>query len=143
MKKKVLSLLMVATVAFALVGCGGEEKKEEAGNVKKAEVVSGEDTVMVEVKYENDKPVDVTIDEKTKDGAMKSELSKDGKYDMKNNGKKWHEQVDELEAFIKANNFDLSKITYTTEEGNTDAVSGVSIKVKNYVSAVDKAMKSE
>ena len=72
---------------------------------------------------------------------MKSEASKSGAYDMKNEpGKKWHEQADLLEEFIVANDFDLSKVTLTNDEGNTDAVSGVTIKVKGYLDAVQDAL---
>ena len=53
---------------------------------------------------------------------------------------KWHEQIDALEAAIAENNFDLSKINLTDEDGHTDAVSGVSIKVKSYVEAVQNAL---
>ena len=59
---------------------------------------------------------------------------------MKNDGMKWHEQIDALEAAIAENNFDLSKINLTDEDGHTDAVSGVSIKVKSYVEAVQNAL---
>ena len=59
---------------------------------------------------------------------------------MKNDGKKWHEQIDLLEEAIVENNFDLSKINITDEAGHTDAVSGVSIKVKGYVDAVQEAL---
>ena len=71
---------------------------------------------------------------------MKSEASVSGEYDMKNDGKKWHEQIDLLEEAIVENNFDLSKINITDDEGHTDAISGVSIKVKGFVDAVQEAL---
>ena len=96
---------------------------------------------MATVQFENGKAVAVDIDVKQADGSMKSEASKSGAYDMKNEpGKKWHEQADLLEEFIVANDFDLSKVTLTNDEGNTDAVSGVTIKVKGYLDAVQDAL---
>ncbi|MGL5150238.1 MAG: hypothetical protein ACRC7N_06665 [Clostridium sp.] len=143
MKKRVLSLLMVATVAFALVGCGGDKADSFTGT-KTGEVAGDKGTTVAEVKYENGKPVDVNIDVKNTDGTTKSKQSEEGKYVMKQGeANAWHKQIDMLEAFIKENNFDLTKVTYTNDAGNTDAVSGVSIKVKEYVDVVDKAMKSE
>lgn len=141
-KKRLLPLLMVA--ALALTGCGSKEEapKAEGKTVNYvAEANEKGDAITVDLKVDADgKPVEVNIDTKLKDGTMKSELSKDGKYDMKNNGKRWDEQLDALEAFLKENNFDTKKVTLTNAEGNTDAVTGVSIKVGEYVKAVDAAL---
>ena len=105
-----------------------------------ASYASGKASQLIEVTFENGTPVSVNIDTKNEDGSMKSEASASGAYDMKNDGKKWHEQIDLLEEAIVENNFDLSKINITDEDGHTDAVSGVSIKVKSYVDAVQEAL---
>ena len=46
-----------------------------------------------------------------------------------------------LAAFLAENNFDLSAVTLINEEGNTDAVTGVSIKVPALLEAVAEALK--
>ena len=77
---------------------------------------------------------------KMEDGTMKKELSASGGYEMPGAIARWDEQIETLETFIVENDFDLSKITLTDEEGTTDAVSGVSIKVGDYVEGVQKAL---
>ncbi|MBC5630974.1 FMN-binding protein [Clostridium sp. NSJ-6] len=137
MKKKVIAVTLLA--AMALTGCGSKGFTGE--KVGKVEDSKG-NTTMATVQFEDGKAKSVDIDVKQADGSMKSEASKSGAYDMKNEpGKKWHEQADLLEEFIVANDFDLSKVTLTNDEGNTDAVSGVTIKVKGYLDAVEDALK--
>ncbi|CUO89108.1 MULTISPECIES: FMN-binding protein [Clostridium] len=137
MKKKVIAVTLLA--AMALTGCGSKGfTGEKVGEIED----SKGNVTMATVQFENGKAVAVDIDVKQADGSMKSEASKSGAYDMKNEpGKKWHEQADLLEEFIVANDFDLSKVTLTNDEGNTDAVSGVTIKVKGYLDAVEDALK--
>ncbi|WP_322379187.1 hypothetical protein, partial [Clostridium perfringens] len=92
------------------------------------------DIVVTKVVFDHGKPVGVNIDVKQEDGTMKRKASEEGKYVMKEGeAKKWHEQMELLEKFMIENNFDLSKVKLTNDEGNTDAVSGVSIKVGTYV----------
>ena len=50
--------------------------------------------------------------------------------------------MDLLQKFIVDNNFDLSKVKLINDDGNTDAVSGVSIKVGTYVKAVQEVIDS-
>ncbi|WP_195469594.1 FMN-binding protein [Clostridium sp. D43t1_170807_H7] len=142
--KKLVALAAATMVVGTLfVGCGekqAEESSEGFTGVKIAEIAGESDTTIAEVTFENGTPVSVNIDTKNEDGSMKSEASASGAYDMKNDGKKWHEQIDLLEEAIVENNFDLSKINITDEDGHTDAVSGVSIKVKGYVDAVQEAL---
>ncbi|WP_300383311.1 hypothetical protein [Clostridium sp.] len=74
---------------------------------------------------------------------MKKKVSADGKYVMKEGEtKRWDEQMELLEVFIAENNFDLSKVKLTNDDGNTDAVSGVSIKVKTYLTALQEILDS-
>ena len=136
MKKKVIAVTLLA--AMALTGCGSKGfTGEKVGEIED----SKGNVTMATVQFENGKAVAVDIDVKQADGSMKSEASKSGAYDMKNEpGKKWHEQADLLEEFIVANDFDLSKVTLTNDEGNIDAVSGVTIKVKGYLDAVQDAL---
>ncbi|MBM6859414.1 hypothetical protein H9X78_02725, partial [Clostridium saudiense] len=91
------------------------------------------------VQFEEGTPVSVNIDVIQADGSSKVEASESGAYDMKNEpGKKWHEQVDLLEEAIVANNFELDKLNVT--EGKTDAVSGVSISVSEFLEATQAAL---
>lgn len=147
--KKLVALAAATMVVSTLfVGCGGSKTEDAAtegtstenATVKTVEIPGEEDTTIVELTLENGTPVAVNIDTRNADGSMKSEASASGAYDMKNDGKKWHEQIDLLEEAIVENNFDLSKINITDEAGHTDAVSGVSIKVKGYVDAVQEAL---
>ncbi|MEG2283937.1 MAG: FMN-binding protein, partial [Bacilli bacterium] len=136
MKKRVIAVALLA--AMALTGCGSKGfTGEKVGEVKDAK----DNTTMATVQFEDGKAKSVEIDVRQADGSMKSEASKSGAYDMKNEpGKKWHEQADLLEEFVASNDFDLSKVTYTNDEGNTDAISGVTIKVKGYLEAVQNAL---
>ncbi|MDU3351571.1 MAG: hypothetical protein E7E72_15890, partial [Clostridium sp.] len=101
------------------------------------------DMVVTKVVFNHGKPVGVNIDVKQEDGSMKKKASEEGKYVMKEGeAKHWHEQMELLEKFMVENNFDLSKIKLTNDAGNTDAVSGVSIKVGTYVKAVQDVLDS-
>ncbi|MDV4149629.1 hypothetical protein R0131_02160 [Clostridium sp. AL.422] len=102
-----------------------------------------QDMVVTKVVFNHGKPVAVNVDVKQEDGSMKKKASEEGKYVMKEGeAKHWHEQMALLEAFIVENNFDLSKVKLTNDDGNTDAVSGVSIKVGTYVKAVQDVLDS-
>lgn len=134
MKKKIIAAALLA--AMVLTGCGSKGfTGEKVGKVKD----SKDNTTIATVKFEDGKPVSVDIDVRQADGSMKSEASKSGAYDMKNEpGKKWHEQADLLEEAIVENNFDFNKLNVT--EGKTDAVSGVTISVDGYIEAVQAAL---
>ncbi|MEG2935423.1 MAG: hypothetical protein RR844_02910 [Clostridium sp.] len=97
-------------------------------------------TTIVEITYAKDKPVDLFIDY-LQDGKSKRELCAKGEYVMKEGEEfTWAQQADLLTAFIIENNFDLSKVGSSAETQTTDAVTGVSIKVNGYVTAVQEAM---
>ncbi len=134
MKKKVIAVALLA--AMALTGCGSKGFTGE--KVGKAENSKGDITIAT-VQFEDGKAKSVEIDVEQADGTMKSEQSKSGAYDMKNEpGKKWHEQADLFEEAIVSNGFELSKLNVV--EGKTDAVSGVTIAVTDFVSAVEDAL---
>ena len=154
MKRKLALGLCVGMLTLSLVGCSSsnEGDKETSNEATEQQAFTGDKTVelpsgkegkdilMTTVTFEDGKPVNVNIDVKGEDGKMKSELVAAGEYVMANETSPWTDQVDALEAFIKENDFDLSKVTLTNEEGNTDAVSGVTIKVGEYVEGVQKAL---
>ncbi|MGL6172993.1 MAG: hypothetical protein ACRC1P_00050 [Cellulosilyticaceae bacterium] len=164
MKLRHLAVLLGAMVAFT--GCSSkeattpvepttqEQTKEEPKQetTENAEAFTGTqtrealyelgkgDVIVTEMTFENGTPVDVKMDVRMENGQMKSEAAASGEYVMVEGGTPWNEQIDALVAFIKENNFDLSKVTYTNDKGNTDVVSGVSIKVSAYVEAVEALM---
>ncbi len=101
------------------------------------------DVIMTKVVYNHGKPVAVNLDVKQEDGSMKKQAAADGKYVMKEGEEHhWGEQIELLEKFIAENDFDLSKVTLTNDDGNTDAVSGVTIKVGRYIEAVQAVLDS-
>lgn len=158
MKRKLIALCLVASTIF--VGCSskGEEGAQDTSGTPTQEEQAkftgtksyealydstGKkgDVVVVDVEFKDGEPVAVSIDVRQESGVLKSEASKAGDYVMKQGEEKaWHEQVELLETFIKENGFDLSKVTLTGDNGNTDAVTGVSIKVGSYLEAVQNAL---
>lgn len=106
---------------------------------KKVEFEGEESTDVVEIVYNNGTPVNLNIDVIQEDGSSKRAASEEGTYDM-GGELKWHEQMDLLEDFIVANNFDTTKVNLTDEDGHTDAVTGVSIKVGSYLDLVTQAL---
>lgn len=122
-----------------------EGKELESGftGAKITETKSEKDTLITKVVFNHGKPVSVNFDIKQEDGSMKKQASADGKYVMKaGEAKRWDEQMELLENFIAENNFDLSKVKLTNDAGNTDAVSGVSIKVGTYLTALQELLDS-
>ncbi|MEK3785897.1 FMN-binding protein [Paenibacillus sp. FSL K6-1230] len=73
-------------------------------------------------------------------GPDKKTYSESGKYGMKAGGAsaEWHEQAALAEAYLIEKQ-DPKDITLT-EEGKTDAISGVSVKVKDLFGLADKAL---
>lgn len=110
---------------------------EEAGeNVKVGKVADAEGGVTTAtVTYEGETPVSIAFDYIQADGSSKYEAAAKGEYGMN-----WHEQADFLAAFIKENNFDVTKVTLSDEEGHTDAVTGVSIKVPEMIKAAEAVL---
>ena len=96
-------------------------------------------TPQATVTIENGKITKVDIDAITEDGTKKSELSKDGKYDMSPAGAQWpwHEQIATLDQYLVDNQG--SKITSYDADGKTDALSGCTISIKEYVDVFNQA----
>lgn len=146
--KKLLGTILLSSTL--LIGCGSKETAapeattEGFTGTKTMESLYDEtgkkgDVVLTEVTFENGTPVDVNIDVRNEDETIKSKESEAGNYVMKaGEANAWHKQIDLLEDFIVENKFDISKVTLSTDAGNTDAVTGVSIKVPTYIAAVDE-----
>lgn len=142
---KVASYLEAVQAVIDSVNNGTELEEgftgAKEGAVEPAADAKKKDVTVAKVVFSHGKPVSVNIDVKLEDGTMKKKLSTDGGYVMKEGEEKaWHEQVADLEAFIVENNFDLSKVTLTDEDGHTDAIAGCSIKVGTYLEAVQNAL---
>lgn len=168
MNKKMSILLSGALIAGLLAGCGAKDSKTTASpsptpaaeqsfgtnqNQKWAdgtyyaaddkfdEKYGWKEAVILKVK--DGKITDAnwtTIN--VNGGADKKEASKDGTYGMKKNGKaqsEWHEQAEKVEKYLIEKQ-DPKAIKYKDDEGHTDAISGVSIHVKNFFTLADKAL---
>ncbi|GEM_PF-1008186 len=136
---KVNGYVLAIQEAMDLVEDGKLPANEDV-KVYKYEEKGEKGTTVVELTYSEDKPVDLFIDY-IQDGKSKRELCAKGEYVMKEGEEfTWAQQVDKLTAFIKESNFDLAKVGSSADVQTTDAVTGVSIKVNGYVSAVNEAM---
>lgn len=153
--KKLFSLISTVIVStLLLAGCVNKPdeptvatpKETSFTGVKSVELPydktgKSKDVIVTDVTFKDGKPTDVNIDVKTEDGTIKSKLSADGGYIMKEGETNaWHEQIDLLEKGIKDNNFDLSKIPLIDDDGHIDAVTSVSIKVSTYLESVQNAL---
>lgn len=75
-------------------------------------------------------------------GVNKKEASKTGKYPMVEAGgakAPWHEQAALVEAYLIEKQ-DPTMIEYSNPDGNTDAISGVSIHVKDFFTVAQQAL---
>lgn len=75
-------------------------------------------------------------------GKDKINFSADGEYNMVQFGgaiAEWHEQAKLVEEYLIETQ-DPTKVEYTTEEGNTDDIAGVTMKVQEYFTLVEKAL---
>ena len=61
---------------------------------------------------------------------------------MSETGMLWNEQADALATFLVENEFDITKVTLD-ENGNTDAVTGVSIKVPEMLETAEALLESK
>ncbi|MFB1051099.1 FMN-binding protein [Paraliobacillus sp. JSM ZJ581] len=75
-------------------------------------------------------------------GDDKDTVSANGEYGMVENGgaqAEWHEQAEKVEAHLVETQ-DPTEIEYTNDEGATDAISGVTIKVGTFFTLAEKAL---
>lgn len=118
-------------------------ENETVENVKTFEFENEDTTDVITITYnEEGQPVDLSIDNIQADGSSKREAAENGTYDM-GGELNWAEQVDALVAFIVENDFNLDTVTLTDEDGHTDAVSGVSIKVGHYLPLIEQALEAK
>lgn len=82
----------------------------------------------------------VKVDDVKEDGTSKRELSEDGQYNMKAAGNakaEWHEEIALFETAVV--NKGVSGIPVSSD-GKTDAVSGCTISVNQYLDVIAKAI---
>jgi len=75
-------------------------------------------------------------------GDNKDTVSENGEYGMVENGgaqSEWHVQAEEAEAHL-LDTQDPTAIEYSTDEGHTDAISGVTIHVVEFFDLADQAL---
>ncbi|WP_106769060.1 FMN-binding protein [Paenibacillus faecalis] len=172
MKKKLSIILSSTLILGGLLaGCGGEKAEEPAKTETPAaetsaetpatEVKAGEYTdgvyfaqgemnadsgwqYNVTLKVEGGKITDANWNgSNIKAGPDKKTLSESGEYGMVEKGgaqAEWHEQAEKVEEFLVEKQ-DLAAITYD-DNGVTDAVSGVSIHVNDFVDIAQKALQA-
>lgn len=165
--KKVLSVFLTAVLSVSLlVGCGSTPKTTDAPVTQEQE----KDEIASEAKYAdgfyyaaadeftNGWKYNVVIE--AKDGKIvdakwngmniaggkdKVTLAADGEYGMikaSKIGVEWHEQSAKVAAYLVEIQ-DPTVIEYTDEDGHSDAISGATIKVKDFFELADKALKTQ
>ena len=99
------------------------------------------DVVSITMNFESGKPTSVAIDV-LMDGQSKKALAASGEYVMSQaeGALQWDAQIEAVETFLTENNFDTTKINITDEDGHTDTLTGVSMKVGTYVQLVQDLM---
>ena len=117
-----------------------ESTDEAFTGEKVGEVADEKGKTVATVTFEAGQPVDVKFDYINEDGSSKYEQAAAGEYVMGENSTPWNEQVDALATFLKENNFDVEAVNLTDEDGHTDVVTGVSIKVPALLEAVKSAL---
>ena len=100
---------------------------------------SGDYKGIVTIVVEGGKVTSVVYDAMDNKGEYKSYLSSVGEYTMVEGNPTWKEQADALAAYVIENQ-STSGLTMN-EEGKTDAVSGVSISINEFVNLVETALK--
>jgi len=168
MKKNKISymLLLVALMIVSLVSCQKKEAsptatvtKEEAkevveqtGSYQDGIYFASEDSFasngwkyVVTLTVENGKIVKANWDGvNISAGPSKKAVDKAGKYNMKKFGgaqAEWSEQAAKAEQYLISIQ-DPSKVEYSDAEGHTDAISGVSIHISDFISLADAALKA-
>lgn len=107
--------------------------------VKTADEADNGYTYKVTMVVEGGKITSLEWDATDEEGNSKKQLAIDGTYVMTEDGPNWAEQSEALSQFV-IDNQSLDNLTLTDEDGHTDAVSGVSIKVGSFVEFVQDCM---
>jgi major membrane immunogen (membrane-anchored lipoprotein) len=159
--KKFLSLCVILVLLLSLLtGCGSKpatteqpESKEQSQQTKYQDGIyfAQEDNFnektgwkyVVTLEVKDGKIVKADWNGANRDGGPdKKTRSKNGQYPMVEQGgaqAPWHEQAAKVEAYLLETQ-DPTAIEYKDEEGHTDAITGVSIHVKEFFDLAQKAL---
>lgn len=145
--KRLLSILSIVFLAVVLIACGKEDKKV-VGDY--ADVADGY-YFAIEEEYNHDWKYYTVVE--VRDGAVvdvewnalniyggndKVTASRTGEYVMSGSQAAWYEQAKSAEQFIIAEQTD--EVTYDDGAETTDAITGVSIKVKPLFDLINDAI---
>lgn len=156
--KKAASLLAcVLAIITVFAGCGKKKNDETPsasdpaqGSVKYKDgeyIASSPDyddqgyMATVKIIVKDGQVASIDCDGLAKEGDSKKVRSENGTYSMKSAGAKheWHEQIAYLEKHVLTNGID--SVSVKTDQ-KTDTVTGCTIKVKDYVDLIKKALDS-
>lgn len=136
MRKQILYLAS----ALLLFGCSGNKIEKEGTGTYTNE---NDEVITAHVKLKDDNIVEVSIDETAKGkDKTKKELGED--YGMKQAStihKEWSEQIAYLEKYIAKNGIDGIKVKEDGTAENADVRTGCTIRVDNYLKAIEQAKK--
>jgi major membrane immunogen (membrane-anchored lipoprotein) len=135
--KKISIILGALVLVLGFTACSGT--KDGTYTAKSADFDEHGYIEQVSVTIDSGKISAVNIDAMNAEGQKKSDLSKDGTYDMSVAGAQWpwHEQVQKLEAYLVANQG--SKIE-SFVDGKTDAISGCTIAIEGDIALFNEAV---
>ena len=144
-------LIMLVTVSFAFAEGQKEQKSTSGTNFEDGIYFAQEDGFSEKTGWKNMATLEVEdgeIVEAEWNGAHKNAgtdkitRSESGEYGMVENGgasAPWYEQAEKTEQYLLETQ-DPTKIEYSNDAGNTDAISGVTIHVKEFFSLAQKAL---
>lgn len=165
MKKLASVLLVVLLVISLFAGCGGKDNNPKSGDNNNTNTPSGDGKTItykdgtytaeqkdfaensgwkanVTIEVQDGKIVKADWNGTHKEGGKdKKTSSKEGEYGMVEKGNassEWHEQAEKAEAYLIETQ-DPSKIDLESD-GSTDAIAGVTIKVKEFFELAQEAL---
>ena len=145
MKKTTVALALLAVLLLTLfTGCATGNGGYKDGTYKAEGAADDKGwKPSVTVTIADGKVTKVDVNDYDADGKDKKTASKNGEYPMKAEGgaqAEWYEEIEKLEAELVAKQ-KPSEIK-TNSEGKPDAISGVTIKVSQYLTLMEEALKN-
>lgn len=157
MKKisKVLSLMLVGLCLIGAVGCSntkdGEDMISKSSDTAAVVYKDGEYKASadnyddqgykptVKIVVDNGVLYSVDCDAESKNEGTKKADSESGQYNMKQGGSQyeWHEEIAFFEKHVVKNGVESIRLD---DSGKTDAISGCTIAVKEYVDLIKEAL---
>lgn len=148
MLKRFFVFSLIALFVFGMAACGktGAEGKYEDGlYYAENEAYSKDWKYFVKIEVKDGKIASVDWNGVNLNGGKdKDTLSAEGGYPMVEKGDAqapWHEQADLVEEYLIETQ-DPEKVAFTDEDGHTDDIAGVTIKVKDFFDLAKKALEN-